>query len=155
MDQESYFSKVRISTRKYLPQIFLFTFAAGIALTVFIASIKDPESKEKLVKLRQMVDETPLLPGFERRRTSESNKHDSAMIIVSYHSAASFGEIKDFYSNALVTKGWGKPVMGSPITPLFGDSEKKWLSFRSGEFLIAIGEEGPSDINFVYRWERN
>jgi hypothetical protein len=101
-----------------------------------------------------MVTETPLLPGFEKRRTSESNKPGSAMIMVRYYSPASFEEVKDFYSKVLVAKGWGKPLMGSPITPLFGDSEKKWLTFRRGEFLIAIGENEPSDISFVYRWER-
>jgi len=154
MERESYFSKIRINTRKYLPQIILYTFAAGIAVTLFIATRKDPESQEKLVKLRQMAVETPLLPGFEKRRTWEHNKHGSAIVMVSYYSTASFGEVKDFYSNVLVAKGWGKPVMGSPITPVFGDSEKKWLTFRSGEFLIAIGKEEPSDINFVYRWER-
>jgi len=105
MEQESYFSKIRTNTRKYLPQIILYTFAAGIAVTAFIASRKDPESQEKLVKLRQMAIETPLLPGFEKRRTSEYNKLGSAMVIVSYHSPASFGEVKDFYSKVLVAKG--------------------------------------------------
>jgi hypothetical protein len=116
---------------------------------------KDPDSQEKLVKLRQMSVETQLLPGFEKRRTWEDKKYGSAMVMVTYYSPASFEEVKYFYPNLLVAKGWGKPVMGSPITPLFGDSEKKWLIFRSGEFLIAIGKDEPSDINFVYRWEKN
>ncbi len=138
--------------RNNIPQLILYTFAAGIFVVAVAMSREDPESQKRLTQLRQMAAETPLLPGFQKRRTSENSKRGRAMLTLTYTSPAKYEEVRDFYSKELVAKGWGPPVEKSHSF-VFGP-ETKSITFQSGEFLITIGEGESSEFTFIYRWEK-
>jgi len=140
--------------RNNTPRLILYGFAAGVAVVLAVAMMKDDsESQEKLAQLRQMVAETPLLPGLRKHQTSEYSQNGKAIVVISYYSKASYEEVRDFYSKELVAKGWGTPV--EEAGPDFGfDSGTRALTFRNGEFLIVIGEEKSAGFIFFYRWER-
>lgn len=153
MLDKSYLVQVWAKVRNNIPRLILYAFAAGVAVVLAVAMIKeDSESQKKLTQLRQMVAETPLLPGLRKHQTSEYSKNGKAMVVVSYYSKASYEEVRDFYSKELVAKGWGTPV--ETTGSLFGfGSDTNSLTFKSGEFLVVIGEEKSAGFIFIYRWE--
>lgn len=154
MLNKSYLVQVWAKVRNNIPRLILYAFAAGVAVVLAVALTKeDSESQKKMGQLRQMVAETPLLPGLRKHQTSEYSTNGKAIVIISYTSKASYEEVRDFYSKELVAKGWGTPVEDSGALFGFG-SDTKSLTFRSGEFLIVIGEEKSAGFIFFYRWER-
>ena len=146
--------QVWAKVRNNIPRLILYAFAAGVAVVLAVAMTKEnSESQEKLAQLRQMVAETPLLPGLRKHQTSEYIKDGKAIVVISYYSKASYEEVRDFYSKELVPKGWGTPVEDSGS--LFGFApDTTSLAFRNGEFLLVIGEEKSAGFIFFYRWER-
>lgn len=131
-----------------------------LILGLSLLNCDDAESIRQLDRLRHIAADTPTFSDFREVRSSYNNKLNNALLSLCYNSAASYDEVKTFYSTTLMAKGWGSPeertVYGS-----FGLKEKKDsrdLVFRKGEYSISIayGPKDSSGCNYAisYIWEK-
>jgi len=130
-----------------------------LVLALFLVACEDEESKRHLSELKQLAAATAVYRDFKEVYVYDDHKPGRALLSVYYNSRASYDDVKSFYSNALLTKGWElfpKERRGG-ILHYLSDSA---LVFRKGEYQIAILRESldqnPTARNYVisYVWEQ-
>lgn len=111
------------------------------------------EDTHKLPELQRIAAETPVFPGFKEMGSRHMGKRENAVLTYSYHSSASFEEVKKFYTDALVAKGWGYPTE-EVVPKWFLNDGSKALVFKRGEYDIEIeydaakNSEAPYSVSF-------
>jgi len=115
------------------------------------------ENTEKLPELRRLAQATPVFPGFSEIDSSHSGKRENAGLTFFYRSSASYEEVKNFYTNALSTKGWGSP-REEVVHKWIVDDGSKALTFRQGEYTIEVEYNAASDSRWQFSldfgWEK-
>jgi hypothetical protein len=128
--------------------------ALFIALS-FEGCLLRPEQQAKLRELRQLAAETPKFPDFEQVDYSDISKAENTVVAYFYRSSASYDEVKSFYTDALLSRGWTS-AQEEPLAKWSKDDGSRRLSFRKGKYTIHLEYDSSpvSDWKFAvdYGW---
>jgi hypothetical protein len=104
---------------------------------LFLGCGLSPDQKTKLLELRQVAAETPKFADFEQLDYSEISKSDNSVVAYFYRSSASYEDVKNFYTEALSSRGWSSPQAESVPKWLKEDGSRR-LIFTKGEYIIDV-----------------
>lgn len=120
---------------------------------------RDINRAAKLNELKQIATETPVFPDFKELDSHYNIKNDGVTYSLYYQSKANYDEVKSFYSETLVSKGWDSPKEES-LEGLFKKDGSKRLIIRKGEYTIYIEYEGTNptedwSYSISYSWDKS
>jgi hypothetical protein len=113
----------------------------------------------KLKELQQISSEMPVPSSFSEVSTNFSSRGMDAGVYKTYRSPASYGDVKRFYSERLITKGWILRREKNHESWII-DTDGKDLEFQKGDMYIIIeynGTKGNNSWNYAvnYVWRNN
>ena len=135
------------SLTKGLLVVLILTTAAGCG---------DEESKRELENLRQIAADTSLYPGFVQLRNSEYQKTSHASIVRCYSVRADDDDVKRYYTQLFVSRGWARPEDEQLHGFYPGGSYR--LTFRKGAYAIELVHSalndptGECNYSLAYFW---
>jgi hypothetical protein len=94
-------------------------------------------TQQKLQKLQQLAAETPKFPDFEQVNYSDISKSEETVVAYFYRSSASYDEVKSFYTNALLSRGWSS-VKEEPLAKWSKEDGSRRLGFKKGKYTIHL-----------------
>lgn len=105
----------------------------------------------KLKELQQLASEMSVPSSFREVATHSSSRAMDAGVHKSYHSSASFEEVKKFYSDQLIARGWVLIAEQNHESILI-DTDGKDLKFQKADIIISIEHAGSraSDRSWNY-----
>jgi len=107
--------------------------------------------------LRQLASSMPRYSDFRQVTSFDNYKTGQAIILLGYSSQAAWDDVKGFYSQTLLTKGWSV-VPDEERYAIFFKEEEFEVVFRNGEYQIGIklARENGRGYKFLitYCWER-
>jgi hypothetical protein len=109
----------------------------GIIALCFALSGCIMSTQAKLQELQQLAASTPKFPDFEQVNYSDISKSDKTVVAYFYRSAASYDEVKSFYTNALLSQGWSS-VQEEPLAKWSKEHSSQRLSFKKGKYTIQL-----------------
>lgn len=71
------------------------------------------ENERYVPELRQIAEQTPLYPGFQKLSEKIVLKSSMVYFFTYYKSDAQFSDVKKFYDSVLTERGWG-PLYRTP-----------------------------------------
>ena len=95
----------------------------------------------KLKELQHLASEVRVPSSFREVATHSSSRGMDAGVYKSYHSPASFEEVKKFYSDQLIARGWMLAAEENHESRLI-DTDGKDLKFQKGDMIISIDYAG-------------
>lgn len=127
-----------------------------LALLILTAACEDEESRRQLEVLHQLAADTPHYPGFEQLRSSDYVNVGHATVVRCYSARADYGEVKDFYSQALESKGWTS-VDEQPLGGFHPEGSFR-LTFRKAAYAVVLQHDnlddssGKCNYSLAYYW---
>lgn len=116
------------------------------------------EQQAKLQELRQLAAETPKFLDFQQVDYSDISKSENTVVAYFYRSSASYDEVKRFYTDALLSRGWTS-VQEEPLTKWFKEDGSRRLSFKKGKYTIHVEYDSSPESNWKfavdYGWHRD
>jgi hypothetical protein len=103
----------------------------------------------KLKELRELASDTPTYPEFYEVAETSSSRDINAGIYKRYQALASYDNVKKFYSDILLTRGW-MISEERDLKSLFGRREWKKLTFKKEDLSISIEYNGGEDLQYNY-----
>jgi len=98
----------------------------------------------------------PVPPGLKERGSSFQSKADDALVETYFDSAVPYDQVKAFYLQDLVKRGWAL-INESPMTDWGRDFGGRRLEFRKDEYSLVIQYAGERDDQWDYavtlRWK--
>jgi hypothetical protein len=145
-------NKEELVSKKVLILIFSALFAPMILL--FFVWGYNPQILKTLGNLHQIAAETPVYPDFKEFNSNSVIKEKHGSLSFYYDTpaySAGFGTVKEFYREALLSKGWRLVEEGTYGGNTVG------VTFRKGEYSISLyysegGTEGW-DYAISYGWD--
>jgi hypothetical protein len=105
----------------------------------------------KLKELRELAAKTPIYPGFYEVWETSSSRNINAGLYKSYRSSASYDDVKRFYSEILLTKGW-TILEERDLKSFLVTHEWKELTFKKDDLSISIEYIGRDSIDQQYNY---
>ncbi len=97
-------------------------------------------TQAKLQELQRLAAETPKFPDFEQVNYSDISKSEETVVAYFYRSSASYDEVKNFYTNALLSRGWSS-VQEEPLAKWSKKDGDRRLSFKKAEYTFHLEHE--------------
>lgn len=94
-------------------------------------------TQAKLQELQHLAAEMPKFPDFEQVNYSDISKSGMTVVAYFYRSSASYDEVKSFYTNALLSRGWS-PVQEEPLAKWSKKDGGRRLSFKKGKYTFHL-----------------
>ena len=112
----------------------------------------------KLKELQHLASEVRVPSSFREVATHSSSRGMDAGVYKSYRSLASFEEVKKFYSDQLIARGWVLAAEENHESILI-DTDGKDLEFQKGDMIISIEYAGSKaedrswnySVSYVWR----
>ena len=95
------------------------------------------EQQARIQELRRLAAETPKFPDFEQINYSDISKSENTVVAYFYRSSASYNEVKSFYTNALLSRGWTSN-QEEPLMKWFNEDGSLRLGFKKGKYTIHL-----------------
>lgn len=110
-------------------------------------------SPAKLQELQELAASTPKFPDFEQVNYSDISKPEKTVVAYFYRSSASYDEVKSFYTNALLSRGWSS-VQEEPLAKWSKEHSSQRLSFKKGKYTIQLEYDAAegSDWKFAINY---
>ena len=139
-------------------------FPAAVFLVLFLLFVhwskeSSPNRADtKLKELQQLAAEVRVPSSFREVATHSSSRGMDAGVYKSYHSLASFEEVKKFYSDQLIARGWVLAAEENHESRLI-DTDGKDVEFQKGDMIISIEYAGSKvddrswnySVSYVWR----
>lgn len=125
-------------------------FLLGVPLVAFLTHTGERE-KQELEIVKKLADTTPEFPGLKRERDDNVVlKRGKVSISRDYKSHNEFSEIRQYYNELLVPRGWTAEV--PPPSIIVG--EQKYVYYKRGEYSIGIMQDNGEQKRFelVFEW---
>jgi hypothetical protein len=105
----------------------------------------------KLKELRKLAFDTPTYPEFDVVSETSGSRDIGAHISERYRSSASYDNVKKFYSDVLLTKGW---VISEErdLKSFLVTHEWKELIFKKDDISIVIEYRGRDSLSQQYNY---
>ncbi|MGI9065459.1 MAG: hypothetical protein ACR2HX_03520 [Pyrinomonadaceae bacterium] len=94
-------------------------------------------TQQKLQELQRLAAETPKFPDFEQVNYSDISKSEETVVAYFYRSSATYDEVKSFYTNALLSRGWSS-VQEEPLAKWSRSDHSRRLSFKKGKYTFHL-----------------
>ena len=132
---------LRANYRSYLLWTLLFSLMivplGGSLIYLFLH--EGEASRPHVPELRQIADQMPLYPDFER--TGDDYivlKGSKASLQRQFRTNAQFGDIRKFYDAALANAGWGSPEVPPPSIIV---GEQHYVTYHRGAYEFGVYQD--------------
>jgi hypothetical protein len=122
----------------------------GVPLVAFLTRTGERE-KQELEVVRKLAETTPEFPGFKSDRFDNVVlKRGKVSLSRGYKSYNEFSEIRQYYNELLVPRGWTAEV--PPPSIIVG--EQKYVYYKRGEYSIGLMQDNsePNRFGLVFEW---
>src|SRR5687768_2345864 len=131
--------------------------AATLICVGILACTLGEADKTKLPELEKLAAEVHVFPGFsEVQEPRHVGNEGMSILTYFYRSPAKYEEVKNFYTNALLPKGWSGPFEENVPKWFINDGSKE-VRFKRSEYSVVIendaadGAAVPYSVSFTRR----
>lgn len=129
----------------------MFIFSLLIPMPDWSKRLSPNRDDVMLKKLRELAFDTPTYPGFYEVGETSGSRDINAGIYKRYRSSASYDDVKKFYSDVLLTRGW---VISEErdLKSFLVKHEWKVIIFKKDDLSISIEYKGGDSLMQQYNY---